>query len=108
MPELPRDLSVWQPDTVITHAVMMKFTDPADATEAVERLLAMNGRIPQLLSLQVMADTLGRDGAYDLVLLSTHDDEAGLIGYLEHPVHQDLLGWIRPRLAARAVVDATS
>jgi hypothetical protein len=49
---------------------------------------------------------LGRDGCFDLVLRSTHADEHGLIGYLEHPVHQELLTWLRPRLAERAVVDA--
>ena len=93
---------------MITHVVMMKFADPADCVEAVERLRAMDGRIPQLLTLEVLADTLGRDGAFDVVLRSTHDDEAGLIGYLEHPVHQELLGWLRPRLVDRAVVDSAS
>ena len=87
---------------------MMKLTDPADTVEAVERLRAMEGRIPALLSIEVLADDLGRDGAYDLVLRSTHTDEAGLHGYLEHAAHQDLLGWLRPRLATRAVVDARS
>ena len=87
---------------------MMKLTDRADTVEAVERLRAMDGRIPDLLSIEMLADDLGRDGAYDLVLRSTHHDVAGLLGYLEHPEHQDLLGWLRPRLAARTVVDALS
>lgn len=87
---------------------MMKLTDPADTVEAVERLRDLAGRIPELLTMEVLADELGRDGAYDLVLRSTHDDEAGLVGYLEHPAHQALLGWLRPRLATRAVVDARS
>ena len=86
----------------------MKMTDPADTVEAVERLRNMEGQIPDLLTVEVLADDLGRDGAYDLVLRSTHQDAAGLVGYLEHPVHQDLLGWLRPRLAARAVIDAVS
>jgi hypothetical protein len=93
---------------VITHIVMMKLTDPADSVEAVERLRNMEGKIPDLLSVEVLADGLRRDGAYDVVLRSTHRDEAGLVGYLEHPEHQALLGWLRPRLAARAVIDAVS
>jgi hypothetical protein len=68
----------------------------------------MAGRIPDLLTIEVLADELGRDGAYDLVLRSTHRDEAGLLGYLDHPEHQALAAWLRPRLAARAVVDAVS
>ena len=54
----------------------------------------------------MLIDDLGRPGAYDLVLRSTHADEAGLLAYVEHPVHQELLVWLRPRLADRAVVDA--
>lgn len=87
---------------------MMKLTDPSHCVEAVERLRNMEGKIPDLLTIEVLADGLDRDGAYDLVLRSTHHDESGLIGYLEHPEHQSLLSWLRPRLAARAVVDAVS
>jgi hypothetical protein len=91
---------------VITHVVMMKLHDPADRVEAATRLRSMQGQIPELLSVEVLIDSLGRDGCFDLVLRSTHTDEHGLIGYLEHPVHQELLAWLRPRLADRAVVDA--
>jgi hypothetical protein len=91
---------------VITHVVMMKMHDPADRVEAATRLRGMEGHIPDLLSIEVLIDTLGRSGAYDLVLRSTHTDEHGLVAYLEHPVHQEVLGWLRPRLADRAVVDA--
>ena len=93
---------------VITHVVVMKLHDPADQIEAVERLRAMEGQIPSLLSLEVLADDLHRDGAYDIYLRSTHADDRGLVEYIEHPVHVELLQWLRPRLAARAVVDARS
>jgi hypothetical protein len=93
---------------VITHVVMMNLHHSADRLEAVEWLRALEGQIPELRSIEVLADELGRDGAYDLVLRSTHDDERGLVGYLEHPAHQELLVWLRPRLATRAVVDAVS
>jgi hypothetical protein len=85
---------------------MMKLHDPADRLEAATRLRDMEGRIPELLTVEVLVDDLGRPGAYDLVLRSTHVDEAGLTAYIAHPVHQDLLVWLRPRLADRAVVDA--
>ncbi|HNE87954.1 MAG TPA: Dabb family protein [Actinomycetota bacterium] len=91
---------------MITHIVMMKLHDSDDRVEAATRLRDMEGRIPELLSLEVLIDDLGRPGAYDLVLRSTHADEAGLLAYVEHPVHQELLVWLRPRLADRAVVDA--
>lgn len=86
----------------------MKLEDPDDRVEAVERLRWMQGRIPSLLSLEVLADDLGRNGAYDVYLRSTHLDDQGLLDYVEHPVHVEVLEWLRPRLAARAVVDARS
>lgn len=95
-------------ELVITHVVLMKLQDPADRVEAVERLRAMGGQIPALLSLEVLNDELGRDGAFDIYLRSTHADANGLNQYLEHPVHVELLSWLRPRLSARAVVDAQS
>ncbi len=85
---------------------MMRLHDSVDRTEAATRLRDMAGRIPELLSIEVLVDALGRPGAFDLVLRSTHTDEAGLAAYIEHPAHQDLLVWLRPRLADRAVVDA--
>ncbi|MEZ5185157.1 MAG: Dabb family protein [Candidatus Nanopelagicales bacterium] len=91
---------------MITHVVMMKLHDSTDRVEAVTRLRDLEGKIPELLSVEVLADTLGRTGAFDLVLRTTHDDEHGLLGYLEHPLHQELMVWLRPRLAERAVVDA--
>lgn len=93
---------------MITHVVMMKLKDPSDRDEAVELLRGMAGRIPDLLDVQVHGDSLGRDGAYDLVLISSHADEAGLDGYIGHEVHQEVLTWLRPRLTTRAVVDAES
>ena len=85
---------------------MMKLHDRADSHDAAQRLLAMAGRIPDLRSIELLVDTLFRLGAYGLVLLSTHADEAGLAGYQQHPVHQDVLTWLSPRIAQRAVVDA--
>ncbi len=85
---------------------MMKLHDRADSHEAAQRLLAMAGRIPELMSIEVLVDDLERPGAYDLVLRSTHADEAGLASYQQHPVHQDVLTWLSPKIAQRAVVDA--
>jgi hypothetical protein len=49
---------------------------------------------------------LRTEASYDLSLLTTHDDLRGLEAYQVHPRHTAFLEWVRPRLAARAVVDA--
>ncbi len=87
----------------LTHVVMFTLHDSADADEAALRLRAMAGRIPALHGLRVGTSANGE--APHLVLLTEHADVAGLQAYAKHPVHEDLLAWFRPRIAARSVVD---
>ena len=91
---------------MIRHVVLLRFADPADAPEAKQRLEALTGRIPALHALEAGIDVLRTEASYDLALVTTHDDLAGLDAYQVHPEHQEFLAWVRPRLAARAVVDA--
>ena len=90
---------------MIRHTVLMRFTDPADAAEAKERLDGLLGVVPALLSLQVDVDVMRTEASYDLALVSTHEDRTGLKAYAEDAAHLEVLGWLRPRLAGRAVVD---
>ena len=87
----------------LTHAVMFTLHEPGDASEAARRLRAMAGRIPSLLAIQ--AGTSADGSSPHVLLITTHDDTDGLRAYAEHPVHQELLSWIRPRIADRAAVD---
>lgn len=91
---------------MIRHVVLMKFTDPADAPEAAERLRELAGRIEEIADLHVALDMVGSEVSWDLVLTTRHATLADLEGYQAHPVHQEFGGWVRPRLAARAVVDS--
>ena len=90
---------------MIRHVVLMNFTDPADAPEAAERLRALAPQIDQIASLDVGVDVVGSDVSWHLALITTHPSLAALTGYQSHPVHQEFGAWVRPRLAARAVVD---
>jgi Stress responsive A/B Barrel Domain len=89
----------------LTHAVMFTLHDPADAAEAVQRLRALGGRIPALQS--VAAGTSSSGGAPHVLLITEHADDAGLQAYQAHPVHQEFLSWLRPRVADRTAVDST-
>ena len=90
---------------MIRHVVLMKFTDPADAPEAAERLRALGPRIEQIDTLDVGVDVVGSEVSWHLALTTTHTSLAALSGYQAHPVHQEFGAWVRPRLAERAVVD---
>ncbi|MCY0930177.1 Dabb family protein [Streptomyces sp. H27-H1] len=87
------------------HVVLMRFTDPARAPEAAERLRGLDGAVPQIRSLSVGLDVTGSDVSYDLVLTTRHADAGQLAAYQRHPEHQALAAWLTPLLAHRAVVD---
>ncbi|GHJ47985.1 hypothetical protein Cs7R123_53270 [Catellatospora sp. TT07R-123] len=93
---------------MLTHVVLMTFTDAADAAKAKDLLEGLVGAVPEISSLVVHLDELHTPVSAHLCLTTTHADAAGLAGYQAHPVHLELAQWLRPRLAARTVVDYTS
>jgi hypothetical protein len=93
---------------MLTHIVVFRFDDDADADGAAKRLRAMEGRVPSLRSITVGRNAVASEFAYDLALVTTFDDVAGLEAYQVDPVHLEAAIWIRERVAARAVVDFES
>ncbi len=90
---------------MIRHLVFMTFNDPADAPECQRRLEALPAGIPQILTLEVGLDVVRSDVSAHLALVTTHADLDALRAYQSHPVHQEFGAWVKPRLAARHVVD---
>ena len=93
---------------MLTHVVSFTFVDADDRHEAKARLEALPPQIEAIRSMQTGLDELGDPGAAHLVLITTHDDVAGLRAYQEHPVHEEFGAWVRPLLAGKAVVDFTT
>lgn len=90
---------------MIEHVVAMRFTDPADAAPARDKLQSMVGVVPEIASMAVhLADPESPTG-HHLLMHTTHTDEAALAGYQQHPNHLEVAGWLRGHLADRAVVD---
>lgn len=46
-----------------------------------------------------------RDTAFDLVLVSLFDDDAGLEAYRVHPAHVKVLDYLKRKLETTAVMD---
>jgi len=57
-------------------------------------LTAMEGKIPQLKSLEVGIDVLRSERSYDIVLIAKFDSLEDLKLYNDHPVHQEVLRYI--------------
>jgi len=91
---------------VIRHVVLMRFEDAADAPEAKTRLEALPAQIAEIRSLEVGLDVVRSEVSFDLALVTTHDSLEELRAYQGHPAHEEFGAWVRPRLTARAVVDA--
>ncbi|MFC4121618.1 Dabb family protein [Nonomuraea zeae] len=90
---------------MLTHVVLMKFADRDDAAKAKDLLEGLRGRVEQIRELTVGLDVVGSPVSYDLCMTTVHDSPEGLRGYQEHPAHLEAAAWLRPRIAARAVVD---
>ena len=79
---------------MVKHIVCMKFRHSEDAVTAREKLLALMGKVPSLRSMEVGLDFMHSARAYDLVLISTYDDRAGLDAYTNHPEHKKVQEYI--------------
>ncbi|MBO3743594.1 Dabb family protein [Actinoplanes flavus] len=93
---------------MLTHVVLMKFSDAGDAAKARPRLEELAEVVPQIRSLEVAVDELATDVSWHLFLRTTHRDAGDLRAYQDHPAHREFGAWVRPLLVSRAVVDYTT
>ena len=61
--------------------------------------------MPSLRSMEVGIDFMGSERSYDLVLIATFDDEAGLAAYDKHPSHEEVRAFIRAHRTGTVSVD---
>lgn len=88
-----------------SHVVLFDFNDPADAPEVARRMRAMVGRVPSLRSLEVGLDDRPSPRSAQLCLVTRFDSAEDYEAYAVDPVHQELLAWVRPRVARSWKVD---
>ncbi|MEO3784389.1 Dabb family protein [Actinocorallia sp. B10E7] len=90
---------------MLTHIVLMKFTDPERAPEAKGKLEALGPVVDEIRKITVGLDVVRGEVSYDLVLITEHESLEELKAYQGHPAHLEVAGWLRPLLSARATVD---
>lgn len=78
---------------MIKHIVFFKLKDksPENVAKTVEVLRGMEGKIPQLLSIEVGADVVRSERSFDLALVTEVASLADLKAYQEHPAHQEVI-----------------
>lgn len=91
----------------INHLVLLKLKEANEANiaAALAQLRSLEGKIPSLRSLRVGADLIRSPRSYDIGLMATFDDLAGLQAYQEHPVHLPVLAYVRENCSTIAAAD---
>lgn len=74
---------------MVTHIVLFKLTEPSAEAVAItrDRLLGMQGKIPQLRYLEAGIDIIRSERSYDVALLTRFDSLEDLQAYQVHPYH---------------------
>ena len=90
---------------MLTHIVCFRFDDLDHAAEAAKRLLAMKGRIPSLVDIEAGVDTTRSERCWELGLITRFHNREGLSNYATHPVHLEVVEYIRAHAEASIVVD---
>jgi hypothetical protein len=75
----------------------------AHAQEIADRLLALVGVVPTIGTMTVGPNVV--DGNWDVALVADFDDRAALDAYQVHPVHQEVVAYVRSVVSDRAAAD---
>jgi hypothetical protein len=95
----------------IRHVVTWKLANEdaseraAQAAEVARRLNALDGVVPELLSISAGANSLYPDANWDVTLVADFADAAALEAYQVHPAHEEAAGFIRSVVSGRVAVD---
>ena len=94
---------------MIKHIVFFQFPSATDELCATlkTKLESMIGKIEVLKSLEAGIDIGRSERSFDAVLITTHDDLEGLQAYAVHPIHQEVVTWIKGQNITTKVVDYT-
>jgi len=96
---------------MIRHVVSWKLAaeDPSvraeQAAEAARRLNALDGVVPELLSISAGANAAYPDANWDVALVADFASVAAIEAYQVHPAHEEVAAFIRSVVSSRVAVD---
>lgn len=81
---------------MITHIVCFRLKDrsPENIERTAQKLRSMEGRIDELLSLEVGVDVLRSARSYDIALIAKFESLEALGAYQIHPYHQEIVRYM--------------
>ncbi|QYR23320.1 Dabb family protein [Paenibacillus sp. sptzw28] len=95
---------------MITHIVLFKLKDrtPESIARTVQVLRDMEGKIEELLSIEVGTDVLHSDRSFDIALVTKFASMDALAAYQIHPVHKKVIEHMSEVRESSASVDYES
>jgi hypothetical protein len=92
---------------MVTHLVVFKINDPTpeNLQKTKEKLLSMEGNVPQLRYLEVGIDQLRAGRSYDIMLLTRFESWDDAEGYQKHPFHQEIIKYMHEAAASAVAID---
>lgn len=78
---------------MIKHVVLFKLKDssPESVERTVSVLRGLEGKVEQLVDIQVGADVIHSERSYDIALITTFASLEDLQGYQVHPEHKKVI-----------------
>jgi hypothetical protein len=97
-------------EKMFTHIVLFKLKDrsPEAIDRTVQVLRGMEGKIDELLHLEVGTDVLHSERSYDIALVTKFESMDGLQAYQVHPVHKLVIEHVMSVREASVSVDFES
>ena len=88
--------------------VFFKFKDRSEENikKAEKIMRGLEGRIPELKSMEVGVDVIHSDRSFDITLITRFNNKADMLVYATHPIHvNEVLKYLRPMLEVSHTVD---
>lgn len=97
---------------MIKHIVLWKLKPEAEGKTAVENAVIIKkeleglfGKIPEIKSILVNANTLMIEGNYDVVLIAEFESEDAMYAYQKNPLHEEVAVYVKKVVDTRAAID---
>lgn len=95
---------------MLTHIVLFKLNNPTSEVvqETKDVLMNMEGKIDELLYIEVGIDIVRSERSYDLALITKFASLEAMEAYQVHPVHQKVIEYINTVKQSTIAVDYES
>ncbi len=97
---------------MIKHIVLWKLKPVAEGATAQEnaalikeKLEGLAGKIPEIKSIRVHANTLKIEGNYDVSLIAEFESEDAMYAYQKNPLHEEVAVYVKKVVETRAAID---